>query len=493
MRSRFAFRTFALAVMFGVAVNQLVALAAIGDVLIDYVVGQPNGTIGTPNTGGVSASSAEYPFATAFDRAGNLYVADTSNRRVLGYRSPFTTDLVADLVIGQPDFNSKTINNGGVSASSLGGPSGLTVTPDGDLWVVDAYNHRVLQYDQPFATDMVADFVIGQPNFTTRDAPDDRCDAGTLYNPFDVEVDPAGNVWISDEGNGRVLEYDRPIETLNRLADRVIGQPTFTDRNGEDEYPDTDAKSFYHPEGIALDSKGNLWIADQYGNRVLEFDDPLRFDAVADRVRGQPNFSSRDTNYTGSIDEAGLSGPFSVAVDANDNVYVSDSVNNRVLLYRSPIATGDRLADRVFGQPDFNSDIPNNGGLSTQTMYTPLGLSTDPKGNVAVADTSNNRVLLIASPVPIVTSVQVKIARATGKPKLIVRGSGIVNGTTVVEVDGAPLSRTKFKDVTTAGTAGRLIASDDDFEARVPRGVRVQVTLYDPQTGSRSAPIPFTR
>jgi sugar lactone lactonase YvrE len=491
MRSVTTHRAVALALTLGLASGQLTASAAVSDALVDRIIGQPTGTTRTPNINGINASGLNNPAATAFDAAGNLYVSDLINRRVLGYISPFTTDMVADLVIGQPDFNSNTLNNGGVSASSLAGPLGMTVSPAGDLWVADNDNHRVLEYDRPFETDTVADFVIGQPNFVTNAGVEEHPDAGSLYNPHSVAVDASGNVWVADAGNNRVLEYDRPLETLDRIADRVLGQPTFFDYGTDQEV--VDAISFLIPTSVALDSRGNLWVADHLDNRVLEFDDPLRFDAVADRVLGQPNFASRAINYTGSVDAAGLLQPRTVALDANDNVYVADVSNSRVLLYVSPLATNDRIADRVFGQPDFNSGLPNNGGQTAQTMYTPAGVAVDAAGNVAVADFNNSRVLLLGTPTPLVTSAQVKVAKATRKPKLVVRGLGMVSGSAVVEVNGAPLAATKYKEVAADGTAHALVALDADFDARVPRGVRVRITVFDPQTGSRSAPIPFTR
>jgi hypothetical protein len=187
-----------------------------------------------------------------------------------------------------------------------------------------------------------------------------------------------------------------------------------------------------------------------------------------------------------------MSLPAGVTVDRNGNLYVSDTYNHRVLLYTAPIATGDRIADRVFGQPDFNTGTENTGGVSARSMFWPVGLAFDAYGNLAVGDYGNNRVVLLEAPTPIVTSIAVKVARATRTPKLLVQGFGMVSGRAVVEVDGTPLT-TKYKEIAADGSARRLIATDDDFGALVPRGVPVTVTIFDPVTGSRSAPLEFTR
>ncbi len=489
MRSVTTCRALIFASIIGVAASPISAFAAIGDKFVDRIVGQANGTTNLPNSGGLNASALNKPTATAFDAAGNMYIADFGNHRVLGYRSPYTTDLVADVVIGHPDFNSDIENSGGVSASSLGNPREVTVDSNGNLWVADVNNHRVLEYDRPFETDSVADFVLGQESFTSTDHIPDRADASSLYYPTDIAVDKNGNVWVGDSGNYRVLGYNQPLATRDRIADRVVGQANFTDHT----YERTALDKQFYPAGIALDTHGNLWVVDSPWNRVLEFEDPSRFDATADRLIGQPSYDGFQANYSGSTDASGLNQPSGIFVDVNGNVYVSDSGNNRVLMYVSPEATNDRVADQVYGQPDLTSFLANNGGVSAQTANYPFDVGVDPNGNVAYTDYFNSRVALVDSPTPLVTSVQVKVARATGKPKLIVRVVGVNPNNSILEVNGTPLATTKFKSVAADGNARRLIGTDAELDIRIPRGTPVLVTVFDQSTGSRSAPIPFTR
>ncbi len=113
------------------------------DTTAAHVFGQPDFTHNTANNGGLSASSLNSPIGVALDAQGNLYVADHANSRVLEYRAPLTTDTIADIVFGQPDF---THNTGGLSATSLDNPGGVALDGGGNLYVADTSNHRALEY-----------------------------------------------------------------------------------------------------------------------------------------------------------------------------------------------------------------------------------------------------------------------------------------------------------------------------------------------------------
>jgi uncharacterized repeat protein (TIGR01451 family) len=147
------------------------------------------------------------------DAAGNLYVADFNNSRVLEYNTPLTTDTVADRVFGQAgSFTSGTCNLGGVSASSLCNPFGVAVDAAGNLYVADFNNHRVLEYDTPLTTDTVADRVFGQAgSFTSGTCNLGGVSASSLCRPLGVGLDGADNLYVADGNNHRVLEYDSPL------------------------------------------------------------------------------------------------------------------------------------------------------------------------------------------------------------------------------------------------------------------------------------------
>jgi DNA-binding beta-propeller fold protein YncE len=138
-----------------------------------------------------------------------LYVADTLNNRVLGWRDAggFANGATADLVIGQPDFFSTSPDSPN-AALGLWQPSGVAVDALGNLYIADTYDHRVLRYVQPFLQNIqTPDLVIGQPDLAMRDrnlgaaVPTEF----SLAYPVAVDVGPSGELAVSDSGNHRVL------------------------------------------------------------------------------------------------------------------------------------------------------------------------------------------------------------------------------------------------------------------------------------------------
>jgi sugar lactone lactonase YvrE len=142
------------------------------------------------------------------------------------------------------------------------------------------------------------------------------------------------------------------------------------------------------PTGLALDAQNNLYVVDFGNNRVLEYNAPLSSGTTADRVFGQPDFTGHDNGLTASR----LAGPLAVALDGFGNLYVDDGDNNRVLEFDAPLIS-DRAADRVFGQPNFNTNTFNYGGVSAHSLNFPVSLALDARNNLYVADEANYRVL----------------------------------------------------------------------------------------------------
>jgi streptogramin lyase len=263
------------------------------DMNASVVLGQSDFTTGVQAT---SATGLACPRATAIDGNGNLWVADEYNSRVLEFKTPFTSGMSASLVIGQGNFTTSGI---AVSQNGLSFPNGLAFDPSGNLWVSDMDNSRVLEFKTPFTSGMSASLVIGQQNYTSGTS---ATSASGLDYPFAITFDSSGNLWVADSSNNRMLEFKTPF-TSGMSASLVIGQSDFTTAGSS-----TSQNGLYGPEGVAFDSAGNLWVADTFNNRTLEFTPPFTTNQGASLVLGQESFTTNTqaTTATGQVNPTGV-------------------------------------------------------------------------------------------------------------------------------------------------------------------------------------------
>ena len=297
-------------------------------------------TVSTANNGGLSANSLYQPISVELDAAGNLYVTDITNNRVLFYLAGSTT---AVRVYGQGGlFNSATSNYGGISANSLAGPLGLFVDPSNNLYLADQSNNRVLFFPNGTTT---ATRVWGQFNvFTTNVAANGGLSANSMTNPYWAVLDSLGNLYVTEYPNNRLTVYQPGLTT----ASLVMGQ--------------------------GINAGG---VLSPVGSQVTS--GPV------------PNFQLSGGNTNGGPNAASMSSAIGVALDSFGGMYVSDNGNNRVLYYPS----GSTTATRVYGQSgSFTTVTSNTGGITANSLFSPYGLNVDNQNNLYVADYQNNRVLM---------------------------------------------------------------------------------------------------
>jgi CSLREA domain-containing protein len=293
----------------------------------------------------------------------------------------------------------------------------VTVSESGNPPVSQSVNITV---QAPPAGDTTADLVLGQTGFFAN-APNmgvAPVTAAGLYGPNNVAIDRMGHLYVADTFNNRVLGWvDVSRLTNGAPADLVIGQPNFSSTlcNQGLASPSAESVCFsaggYHGAGVAVDSVGNLYVADLTNNRILEFDTPFTKDTTADRVFGQGgSFTSKLCNMGGTPSADTLCQPGRIAFDAAGGMYVSDLLNNRVLEYDAPLS--NTTADRVFGQGgSFTSARCNfnngpQGPASANSLCEPFGLAVN-NGKLYVADARNNRILEYGAPLSGTTAEQV--------------------------------------------------------------------------------------
>ena len=155
-----------------------------------------------------------------FDSSGDLWVADTDNNRVLEFvpgadgcgTGVLCSDMSASLVIGQMKMTANAINEGNAgfaaNSSSMYYPYDIAFDSHGNLWVVDSFNNRVLEFAYPFSNGETASVVIGQSSFTASSENGGGSTSGSgLSEPTALAFDSSGDLWVADRGNSRVLEY----------------------------------------------------------------------------------------------------------------------------------------------------------------------------------------------------------------------------------------------------------------------------------------------
>jgi hypothetical protein len=363
----------------------------------DVVVGQADFTHGLTNGEFINANGFHYPNGLTSDGT-NLIVSDCSNNRVLVYNSiPTSNNASANVVIGQPDMYSSLSNQGGsVSANTLSCPGGV-YTDGTKLFIADYSNHRVLIFNHiPTSNNASADIVIGQPDMTSNSVNQGGSVAATtLSSPQSVAYDSSSKkLVISDQSNNRVLIFNSVPTSNNASADVVVGQQDMAS-NSDNQGGSVAANTLDGPDCARI-VKGKLLVCDISNSRVLIFNTiPTSNNASADIVIGQPDMTSNSVNQGGSVAANTLNFPADLYSDGT-KIFIQDDNNNRIVVFNSIPTTNNASADIVIGQPDFISNSSNQG-LSKPTASTindPYGGIIVINNQLITSDSSNNRVLI---------------------------------------------------------------------------------------------------
>lgn len=320
----------------------------------DIILGQPDPYSYSP---GCDQNKFDSPVSVAVDSFGKLWVSDSDNHRVVGFVSPFTEDTNADFLIGQFNWADCLPNMGYANPTSntLYYPAGIFVDNDKNLWVADMQNNRVLRFPNPYTIASDADFVIGQPGMFSGSPNNPAMGPASLYNPTDVALDPAGNLFICDNGNHRVLCYFYPY--FDGVADRVFGQgDSFYSSNMNIDGSDY-ARGLNYPVSIAINNAGTLFISDMMNKRVVGIFNaasPL-YDTTADIVYGKNGCLDCGGYGTVEVSPYTLDYPEGLTCSPNNKLFVVDNGFNRILMFRVP--EPPQIQEALYVDTDRSGDI----------------------------------------------------------------------------------------------------------------------------------------
>ena len=257
------------------------------------------GAIGSKDTAGIGATFYE-PKGLTFDISGNIYVADYGSNKIRKIsQSGWVTTLA-----GSGNFASVDATG---AAASFYRPSGVTVDLYSFVYVAD-YNNNKIRKISPLG---VVTTFAGSGNYGNLDA---TGTAASFYSPNGIALDVPGNAYVADLGNNKIRKID-----LSGVVTTIAG-------NGNNGLGSADgigtAASFFGPSGLSLDIAGNIYVADNYNNKIRKISPSLEVSTLA------------GSGAQGSTDSIGVAASFNrpagVATDAFGNLYVTDHQNNKI-------------------------------------------------------------------------------------------------------------------------------------------------------------------
>jgi len=336
-------------------------------IMVDTVAG--NGIPGYGGDGG-PATEAQINWRTGItiDSSGKLYIADRTNQCVrMVDRNGIITTIAGNGIPG--------IGDDGVQAtdSKLYYPVGVAVDDVGNLFIAESGNHRIRRVD----TNAIITTVVGNGNYGYGGDNGLAIEA-ELRAPNDVAVDPNGNLYIADKNNHCIRKVD-----TGGIITTIAG-------NGNAGYSGDGgpaiAATLNRPSGIAMDTAGNLYIA-EYGNHCIRKVDTS---GIITTVAG--NGVAGQSGDGGPATEANLYYPMDVAVDATGNLYVAADFNYRV---RAVDTNGIITTVAGTGHPGYSGD----GCLAAEAEFDQLhSIAVDPAGNLYIADYLNYRIRKVGIP-----------------------------------------------------------------------------------------------
>jgi uncharacterized protein (TIGR03437 family) len=296
---------------------------------------------------------------------------------------------------GQSGIITTVAGNGAQTSSGDGGPAtsaslapwGVAVDASGSLFIADPFNNRIRKVSASGIITTVAG--NGTQGFSGDGGP---AISAFLNNPEGVAVDASGNLFIADSGNSRIRKVSAS-GIITTVAGN--GSGSFASHPG-DGGPATSVP--LSPFGVAVDASGNLFIADSGNGRIRK----VSASGIITTVAGGGNGSFSGDG--GPATSASLQGPFGVTVDASANLFIADSLNNRIRkVSASGIITtvaGSGSVDVFTPQAGWsrNGGFSGDGGPATSALLNnPMGVAVDASGNLFIADSFNNRIRKVSA------------------------------------------------------------------------------------------------
>lgn len=302
------------------------------------------------------------PFVLGIDSAGNLYLADYGNNRIRKISAGIIMTVAGN---GAGGFSG---DGGSAVSAELHSPASVAVDSSGNVYTADSLNNRVRVISSGVINTVAG---VGVSGFGGDAGP---AASAQLSQPFGVALDTAGNLYIADFGNARVRKISGG--TITTVAGN--GTAGFSGDSGH-----AVGAELNGPSGVAVDTAGNLYIADSANNRIRKV-------AAGNITTVAGNGTAGFSGDTGSATAAELRNPTAVALDSTGNLYIADSGNNRIRK-----VTGDIIGTVAGnGTAGFSGD---DGAAASAELNAPGGIVASSNGSILIADTANNAIRRVAA------------------------------------------------------------------------------------------------
>jgi hypothetical protein len=430
------------------------------------------GVAGHTGDGGPAISAKlGITFGIVIDAAGNIIFADNGNNAIRKVTA--STGIITKVAGTYYTYNGTSWyygGDGGLATSAyLAYPFGVALDTAGNIYIADNLNNviRKITVSTGIITTVAGDgsFFPGYWPFCGDGGP--ATDA-QLNDPWDVATDRAGNIYIADRGNNVI----RKVTVSTGIISTVAGNGTagYSGDGGQA----TSAK-LNGPDGIILDSLGNMYISDDYNNVIRKV---TKSTGIITTIAG--NGTAGYSGDNGPATSAKLNDPsLKIAFDAAGNFYIADDGNN--VIRKVTAATG--IITTVAGN-GLNGYSGDGGPATSAKLNGPEGVAVDDLGNIYITDENN-----------VIRKVNGPGGSVPATPGTISGNASVCNGSTntysVAPVSGATSytwtlpsgwsgTSTTNSIIATAGSGGTIsVTANNIFGSSAPRTLSVTVTTVN--------------
>jgi uncharacterized protein (TIGR03437 family) len=335
-----------------------------------------NGGISIPgfwgDGGAATDANIHLPTGVAVDSSGNVYIAAAGDNTV----RIVTTDGIINIFAGAGYagyFGDQSTTGPVVGTANIAGlhaPQDVAIGPSGSIYIADTGNAAIRMVTGGIITTVAGTGAVGLAG------DGGLATSSAMSSPYSVAVDSSGNFVIADYGNNRIRRVDKTSGNISTIAG--TGNIGFAGDAAA-----ATAAILHLPTGVAFDSSGNVYLADSLNNRIRK----IAGTTIA-TVAGNGGLSS--SGDSGPATSAQLNTPLGVALDTAGNIYIADSLNNTV----RRVSAGGTISTFA------GNSVPGNGGdggaPTSAQLNGPQGLAVDAAGNLYIADTQNHKVRKIS-------------------------------------------------------------------------------------------------